>query len=252
MAQPTTLMRPRTQWSEAEWKTRVDLAACYRLADLNHMSQVIWNHITARIPGTDEILINRLGLRFDEIRASNLLKITIDGKVIDGTPDELNFTGYVIHGAVHKARPDTACVMHTHSRGGQGVAAMKRGLLPLTQESMMFFEDVAYHAYEGLSLDESECERLARDLEDKKQMVLRNHGLLTVGHTIAEAYWRMFYLERCCQAQMDVLATGEELESPPREVCLKAREQMTSGPVGRREWPALLRQLDKLCPDYKD
>lgn len=252
MAQATALLKPRGQWSEAEWKVRVDLAACYRLADLNHMSQVIWNHITARIPGTDEILINRLGLRFDEIRASNLLKITIEGQVVDGSPDELNFTGYVIHGAVHKARPDTACVMHTHTRGGQGVAALKCGLLPLTQEAMMFYDDVAYHDYEGLSLDESECSRLAHDLGDRKQMILRNHGLLTVGSTIAEAYWRMFYLDMACRAQMDVMATGQEISLPAPETCLKARQQLTARPVGRLEWPALLRQLDKLCPDYKD
>ncbi|MGE3148002.1 MAG: class II aldolase/adducin family protein [Pseudorhodoplanes sp.] len=240
------------QWSDSEWKARVELAACYRLADMNKMSVVVWNHITARIPGTEHILINRFGLRYDEIRASNLLKITLDGEVLDGIQDELNFTGYVIHSAVHKARPDVTCVMHTHSRGGQGVAAMKEGLLPLSQEGMLFYEDVSYHDYEGYSDDTEECDRIAAHLGQRYQMIMRNHGLLTAGRSIGEAYCRMYYLEMCCQLQMDLLATGREPNIPPPEVCRKAYRQSLDPLPGKFEWPALLRLLDKVAPDYKD
>jgi ribulose-5-phosphate 4-epimerase/fuculose-1-phosphate aldolase len=240
-----------SQWSDAEWRARVDLAACYRLADMNRMSKVIWNHITCRIPGTDDVLINRFGLRYDEVRASNLLKISLDGDVLDGTSEELNFTGYVIHGAVHKARPEVNCVMHTHSRGGVGVAALRQGLLPLCQEAMLFYEDLAYHDYEGLSDDTDECGRLAQDLGPRFQMILRNHGLLTAGRTVAEAYWRMFYLELSCTMQMDVLASGADYILPPPEVCRKARQQHLYAIPGTDEWPALLRLVDKMAPDYK-
>ncbi|MGE3149056.1 MAG: class II aldolase/adducin family protein, partial [Pseudorhodoplanes sp.] len=230
-----------------------ELAACYRLADMNRMSKVVWNHITLRIPGTEHILINRFGLRYDEIRASNLLKITLDGEVLDGTPEELNFTGYVIHGAIHKTRKDVSCVMHTHSRGGQGVAALKQGLLPLAQEGMLFYEDVAYHDYEGYSDDTEECDRIAAHFGNHWQMIMRNHGLLTAGRNVGEAYWRMYYLEMCCQLQMDVMATGGEMVIPPHEVCLKARNQtLANGRIpGTDEWPALLRLVDKTAPDYK-
>jgi ribulose-5-phosphate 4-epimerase/fuculose-1-phosphate aldolase len=214
------------------------------------MSKVVWNHITARLPSTDLILINRFGLRYDEITASNLLTIDLDGNVIDGSPDELNITGYVIHSAVHRARPDVVGVMHTHARGGRGVSALKCGLLPLSQEAMLFYEQLAYHDYEGLSDDEDERERLARNLGRMDQMVLQNHGLLTVGRTIAETFWRMFQLEMACAHQMDVLASGQEYIVPAPEVCRKARQQYLDDGPGRSEWPALLRQLDRLCPDY--
>jgi ribulose-5-phosphate 4-epimerase/fuculose-1-phosphate aldolase len=237
--------------SDAEWKARVELAACYRIADNNKMSKVVWNHITARIPGDESILINRFGLRYDEITASNLMKIDPDGNPVDGRPDELNFSGYVIHSAVHQTRPDVSCVMHTHSRGGQVVAALKCGLLPLSQESLMFYEDIAYHDYEGISDDTSECDRLARNLGTRNQMILRNHGLLTAGATVGEAYWRMFYLERSCAMQVEVLSTGQEYLIPSREVCLKARQQYLDVPPGLYEWPALLRQLETTSPEYK-
>ncbi|MGE3147692.1 MAG: class II aldolase/adducin family protein [Pseudorhodoplanes sp.] len=245
--------RAAQQWSDAEWKARVELAACYRLADMNKMSAVIWNHITLRIPGTEHILINRFGLRYDEIRASNLLKITLDGEVLDGTPEELNFTGYVIHGAIHRTRKDVSCVMHTHSRGGKGVAALKQGLLPIGQESVMFYEDVAYHDYEGFSDDTEECDRITAHFGNHWQMIMRNHGLLTAGRNVGEAYWRMYYLEMSCQLQMDVMASGGEMVIPPREVLLKAKHQaLANGRIpGTDEWPALVRMVDAVAPDYK-
>ncbi len=252
----TAVARPfegrKSQFSEAEWRARVDLAACYRLADRNRMSMVIWNHITARVPGyEDRMLINRFGLRYDEITASNLLTIDLDGNIIDGGEDDLNTTGYVIHSAVHRVRHDAVCVMHCHSRGGTAVSALKEGLLPLCQEAMLSYGDLSYHDYEGLALDLDERERLAADLGQTYQMILRNHGLLTVGRTVAEAYWRMVTLEQACQLQMDVLASGRELVMPPREVCEATHRQMVEGRVpGGEEWVALLRQLDRDCPDY--
>ncbi|MEW6633184.1 MAG: class II aldolase/adducin family protein [Pseudomonadota bacterium] len=240
-----------SRFSEAEWQARVDLAACYRLADRNRMSKVIWNHITARVPGEDTLLINRFGMRYDEVTASNLMKIDAQGKPIDGTPEELNFTGYVIHSAVHDARPEVACVMHTHSRGGQTISALQCGLLPLCQEAMLYYDALAYHDYEGLSDDVDEKDRIARSLGDKDQMVLRNHGLLTVGRNVAEAYWRMYQLELACLLQVEVLSTGQDYTIPPHEVCLKARQQYIDGKPGFYEWPALLRELDRSAPDYK-
>jgi ribulose-5-phosphate 4-epimerase/fuculose-1-phosphate aldolase len=250
MAATAAIVGTSKRPGDAERRMRVDLAACYRLAHMYGMSKVVWNHITARLPGSDLILINRFGLRYDEITASNLLTIDLDGNVIDGSADELNVTGYVIHSAVHRARPDVVAVMHTHARGGRAVSALKCGLLPLSQEAMLFYEQIAYHDYEGLSDDEDERARLARSLGQMDQMILRNHGLLTVGRTIAEAFWRMFQLEMACAHQMDVLASGQEYLIPTAEVCRKARQQYLDDGPGRLEWPALLRQLDRLCPDY--
>jgi len=239
--------------SEAEWALRCDLAACYRLAEKNRMSKVVWNHITARVPGKDEhILVNRFGLRYDEITASNLLKIDLDGNTVDGTGDDVMLAAYVIHSAVHKARPDVVCAMHTHSRGGLGVSALQEGLLPLSQESMLFFEAVGYHGYEGMADDVDECDRLAANLGSHDHLILLNHGLLTVGRSVGEAYWRMALLEMSCQHQMEVLATGRPYVLPPRDVCLHARRQSEEvWPPGVHEWPALRRQLDRDCPDYK-
>lgn len=242
----------RAQCSEAEWKMRVDLAGCYRLADMHGMSKVIWNHITARVPDEPEsILVFRLGCRYDEVTASNLVKMSLDGRMLDGPDTQRNEAAYVIHGGMYRARPDVNCVMHTHGRGGQGVAALKEGLLLLSQEAMLLHDDLAYHDYEGISDDESESARLARDLGQKNQMILRSHGLMTVGKTVGEAFWRMFHLEMACRLQMDVLATGRPFIQQSSEVCAKVRQQyLTDFYPGLHEWPALLRKLDKLSPDY--
>ena len=238
--------------SEAEWRMRLDLAACYRLADMHGMSKVIWNHITARVPDQPEaILVFRLGCRYDEVTASSLMKMTLDGRMLDGPDAQRNDAAYVIHGGMYRARSDVMCVMHTHGRGGQGVAALKEGLLLLSQESMLLYDDVAYHDYEGISDDEDESARLARDLGSKNQMILRSHGLMTVGKTVGEAFWRMFHLEMSCRLQMDVLATGRPFIQQPPEVCAKVRRQYeTDFYPGLHEWPALLRKLDKVAPDY--
>ncbi|MSP83197.1 MAG: class II aldolase/adducin family protein [Alphaproteobacteria bacterium] len=238
------------QFGEAEWQMRVDLAAAYRLADRFGFSDIIWNHITARVPGEmHHYLINSLGLRYDEITASNLLKIDLDGNVIgEGVT---NRTGFMIHGAIHAARPDVVCIMHSHSQGGLGVSCLEEGLLPLIQDSLSFFEKIAYHDYEGLSVDPAECPRLAQHLGDAKVMIMRNHGLLTVGRTIAEAFILMYSLERACRAQMQVLATGRPIRLIPAHIRTVAAAQYAEFAPGEYEWPALLRLLDKTDPSYK-
>lgn len=249
------MMHPHAQraaYSDAEWKQRVDLAACYRLADRYRMGKVIWNHITARVPDAPNmILVFQLGCRYDEVTASNLVKMTLDGALMDGPAESRNQAAYVIHGGIYRARADVMCVMHTHSRGGQAVACLKEGLLPLSQEAMMFHGDIAYHDYEGISDDTAESMRLAEDLGGKHQMILRSHGLMTVGRSVGEAFWRMYMLEMACALQIDVLATSREYILQPPTVCAKVRKQYEQDFFpGRYEWPALLRYLDRVDPDY--
>ncbi len=207
-----------SHWSEAERRTRVDLAACYRLAAHFGYDDIIWNHISARIPGEEGgFLINRLGLRYDEITASNLLKVDLDGQVIEGE-GETNLTGFVIHSAIHARRPDISCVMHCHAEAGMAVSTLDEGLVPLVQDAFMFYQRVRYHDYEGLSTDLEERERLAASLGQAQVMIMRNHGLLTAGRSVAEAFILMHYLVKACRVQM----------------------------------AALLRLADKLDPSYKD
>ena len=254
----TTLKQPtQTKYSAAEWQMRVDLAACYRLADMFGFSDIIWNHITAKVPDTENFLINRFGLRHDEISASNLITLDIDGDVVDpgsvsSNDDDVNITGYVIHSAIHAARPDLHCVMHSHSEHGLAVSALKNGLVPMIQDAMPFYKQVAYHDYEGMSTDTAERQRLAASLGDKKVMFLRNHGILTCGATVSEAFMLMYYLERSCRTQMQVLASGQEFTVPSDEVCAAAAGQYEIFPHGKYEWPALLRMLDQQQPGYKD
>lgn len=236
---------PVVQVPQTEWQQRVDLAACYRLADQYRMGKIIWNHITARNPEDPaEILVARLGCRYDEVTATNLLKINLDGRALDGAPGSVNSAAFVIHGGIYRERPDVMCVMHSHSRGGQAVACLKEGLLPLSQEAMMFHDDVAYHDYEGISDDLSESDRLAADLGTHNQMIMKSHGLMTVGATAGEAFWRMYYLEMACGLQIDVLSSGAAFERPSDETCRKVREQYLADFFpGYYEWPALLRGL---------
>ncbi|MDX1489374.1 MAG: class II aldolase/adducin family protein [Acidiferrobacterales bacterium] len=243
-----------SRYPEQEWRRRVDLAACYRLADMFGFSDVIWNHITAKVPGTAHFLINRFGLRYDEVTASNLVSVDLDGNVVDAgsaqAGDDVNVTGFVIHSAIHAARPDIHCVMHAHSSAGMAVAALKEGLVPLGIDGMAFHNRVAYHDFEGMSVDTGERERLAANLGDRKVMILRNHGLLTCGETVGEAFMKMYYLERACSLQMQVLATGREIEQPSPEICERTARQSLEFAHGKYEWPALLRLLDQKAPDY--
>ena len=256
----TTPIKPGTiksRVSDAEWKTRVELAACYRLVSLYGMTDMIANHISAMVPGEpDHFLINPYGLLYDEITASSLIKIDIDGNIIDRPNDAygINRTGFVIHSAIHTVRPDAACVIHTHSRAGMTLSTLKCGLLPLTQTATRFGK-VAYHHFQGISVDLSEQKSLQEDLGDAEVMVLHNHGLLAVGPSIPEAFNNIYRLELACKVQVDAMACNTELIIPPADVVAKANAQWNPS-VTRRygilEWPAILRQLDRVSQTYKD
>jgi len=241
--------------SPEEWQARVDLAACYRLIDLYGMTDLIYNHITAKIPNTEHLLINLYGLLYKEITASSLVKIDLEGNILS-KPDTdygINKSGYVIHGAIHGAREDVNCVIHTHTRAGMAVAGMKDGLLPLTQTSMRFVGHLGYHDYEGPSIDLDERVRLVRDLGQHDAMVLRNHGLLTCGATIQQAFNTMYQLELSCRAQVDALSAREDLLIPSKEVLEKTAHLYQPGtrrPYGVLEWPALLRLLNAESSNY--
>jgi len=246
----------RKRVSEAEWETRVELAACYRLAAAYRMTDMIYTHISARVPGTDNhFLINAYGMLFDEITASSLVKVTLDGAILeDETGLGINQAGYVIHSAVHGARHDVGCVMHSHAGAGLAVAAQKEGLLPLTQHAMRFTGCLSYHDYEGIALELDERARLIRDLGSNNAMILRNHGLLTCGPTVHDAFDLMAHLERACQAQVAAMAGNAELVMPPAAVALKVAAQFAR--PGRKApanaWAALLRLLDRRDPSYRE
>jgi ribulose-5-phosphate 4-epimerase/fuculose-1-phosphate aldolase len=247
--------RVRDRVSAAEWDQRVALAACYRLAAAHRMTDMIYTHISARVPGPEvHFLINAYGLLFDEITASSLVKVDLDGNIIeDETGMGINEAGYVIHSAVHGARHDAMCVMHTHTRDGIAVSAQKNGLLPISQHSMRYYNRVAYHDYEGVALDMDERERLVADLGDRSVMILRNHGLLTLGASVREAFDHMYYMERACQAQIAAMSGGAELVIASPEVAERVAQQFMrpNRPAGKKDWPALLRMLDKMDPTYK-
>lgn len=248
--------------SDAEWAIRLDLAAAYRLVDHYDMTQLVYNHITAKLPGPEKhFLINEYGLMYDEITASNLVKVDLDGTIVDGTANsrEINPAGYVIHSCIHRARDDVKCVLHTHSRAGVAVSCLKEGLIPMEQTGLIFEDRVAYHDYEGLALDEDEQQRLLDDMGDKNTMILRNHGLLTCGRSIPETFRNMYYLERACQTQIDVMATGREINMPSKAVRDHTAAQFNRDEAGigdgkgnTREWPALLRMLDRKDPSWRN
>ena len=238
--------------ADAEHRTRIDLAAAHRLADRFGWSDIIWNHITARLPGPDErFLIKRHGLRYDEVTASNLVTLDLEGRVVDGA-DDVNVTGFVIHGAIYRARSDVACIMHTHTRAGLAISCLENGLVPLVNDTMMFHGSVGYHDYEGISDDVAECGRLAASLGANRALVLRNLGLLTVGASVGEAFMLMYYLERACQTQLDVLQTGQPYRVPSDEIAARAAEQYWDFAPGRDEWPALLRLVEASDPTFRE
>lgn len=246
----------REQVSKEEWDTRVNLAACYRLMAEFGMVEMVANHISARVPGTEnEFLINPYGMLYEEMTASCMIRIDIDGKVLFNPTDyDVNEAGYVIHSAIHAARHDVDCIIHTHTLAGMAVSAMKCGILPIAQSSMRF-SDIGYHDYEGVALRLEERARLVENLGNREAMVLRNHGLLTVAPSIPECFNNMYRLERACQVQVTALSCNAELQLPPNEVVKYSNEQMRSGNrrrYGLLEWPALLRKLDRADPSYKN
>ncbi len=245
----------RERVSREEWQMRVDLAAAYQLAAVFKWTDLIYTHFSARVPGSEDFLINAYGLMFDEITASNLVRIDARGKVIDDPLDlGYNEAGFVIHGCMHEARPEINCVIHTHTRAGVAVSAMKCGLLPISQHAMRVQQQCAYHDYEGIALDMSERERMAASLGRKsKVMILRNHGLLTLGETVREAFELMYYLDCACQIQVDAMAGGlANVQHMSQSAARTATEQFerVDRPSSHKDWPALLRLLERRGIDY--
>jgi ribulose-5-phosphate 4-epimerase/fuculose-1-phosphate aldolase len=244
--------------SDQEWQIRCDLAALYRLVAHHRWTDFVYTHISARLPGPeDHFLINQYGVLFDEMRASDLVKIDLHGNVVeqgDSSARRVNAAGFTIHSAIHMARQDLMCVVHTHTQAGIAVSAMKEGLLPLSQHAMKFYGRLAYHSYEGIALDLDERERLVRDLGQHKAMVLQNHGLLIGGTSIPEAFHMTYMLERACAAQVAALSCGREVLLPPAEVCAHTAEQFR-----RQEddahyvwmWESALRMIEEGRPDYR-
>ena len=238
--------------SAEEWQTRLDLAAAYRLVAMFHWDDLVFTHITAKIPGTEHYLINPYGLMFDEITASSLVKIDIEGKVLQETPFPINPAGFVIHSAVHSVRHDVQCVMHTHTINGVAVAAQKRGLLPISQHSIFVLSSLGYHDYEGVALRDEEKPRLVADLGAKTFLMLRNHGLLTVGASVSAAFEAMYFFEAACSIQLraqagGTLSNGELIEVDPRIIAgaAAAARAVTIGVGSSLTWPGLLRRLDR-------
>ena len=251
-------MSVRDAVSKEEWDLRVNLAAAYRLVAMFGWDDLIFTHLSARVPGPDHhFLINPYNLMFEEITASSLVKIDVDGNQVVKTPYVTNAAGFVIHSAIHMAREDAVAVLHLHTPYGQAVSAMSEGLLLYSQTAMIAGHDLAFHDYEGIATDLGERERLARDLGSKNSMLLRNHGTLTVGESIAVAFVRMYFLERACEAQVHMLsATMANLQAPPAGMPERVEEQCAGPGSGRLSdmliWPALLRKLDRTDPSYKN
>ena len=243
--------------SDAEWATRVQVAAAYRLAAKFQLTDLIYTHISARVPGThDQFLINPHGWFFDEITASSLVKIDTEGRPVGDDRFEVNAAGFTIHSALHQSREDVECVVHLHTDAGMAVAATECGLLPLNQIIKKFYTPVTYHAFEGFSLDLDERDRIVQSLGNAHYLILRNHGLLTVGRSVAEAFTRMFYLNRACEIQVKTLSMGQKVILPSPEVCEHAAKQHDDYAYLDtvhldREWTALLRLLDRDGGDYR-
>jgi len=242
--------------SESEWQRRVDLAAAYRLVALYGWDDLIFTHISARVPGSEHhFLINPYGMMFDEITASSLVKVDLHGQKVMDSPYDINPAGFTIHSAIHAAREDAQCVLHTHSLNGVAVSAQKDGVLPISQQASIVLSSLAYHDYEGIALREDEKPRLVADLGDKNYFMLRNHGLLTVGETIADAFLFMYLFEAACMIQVRAQSGGGELLSINPQIIAGVQmmaKQVTRGMGGSLAWPGLLRRLDRRHPGYRD
>ncbi|MBT5107818.1 MAG: class II aldolase/adducin family protein [Rhodospirillaceae bacterium] len=246
---------------DAERELRIQLAAAYRMVDYYGWTEQIYGHLTARVPGPEaHFLINPFGLNYDEVTASNLVKIDCDGNIVGDSDYPVNRAGFVIHSAVHMANSDThKCVMHTHTRAGMAIAAVKEGLQPISMASTGFYKRLSYHDYEGVSLDTDEREGLLADLGDNKAMMLRNHGILTTGRSIPEAFQRLYRLERACQIQVDAAAAGE-LNLLSDNVAQASAAGLEGGAtmhaekplLGAMEFAALMRKMDKIDPSYRE
>jgi ribulose-5-phosphate 4-epimerase/fuculose-1-phosphate aldolase len=242
--------------SAEEWQLRTDLAALYRLIARFGWDDLVFTHITARVPGPEHhFLINPYGLLYDEVCASNLVKVNLQGEKVLDTPFDINPAGFIVHSAVHEVREDVVCVIHTHTRSGVAVSAQKAGLLPISQQATLALASIAYHDYEGIAVDAEERLTLQRDLGDKQHFILRNHGLLVVGQNIPDAFLRIYNLETACQIQIAAQSGGSELTPIRREIIAdtaRTVEAVTQGMGGGLAWPALLRRLDRECPSFRE
>ena len=252
----TAVQDVRAKVSEAEWQLRVDLAACYRLVALFGWDDLVFTHISARVPGPEQhFLLNPYGMLFEEVTASSLVKIDLAGNKVLPSPYEINPAGFTIHSAIHAAREDAHCVIHLHTDCGVAVSAQREGLLPISQQSLFPLSSIGYHDYEGIALRDDEKPRLVADLGDNWVMILRNHGTLAVGPTIAEAFLRIFVLERACRIQVLAQSGGAELIRLPERMLEGIQEvarQATRGQGGQVAWPALLRKLERIDPSFRD
>jgi ribulose-5-phosphate 4-epimerase/fuculose-1-phosphate aldolase len=243
--------------ADDEWAQRVQLAAAYRMAARFQLTDLIYTHISVRVPGRhDQFLINPHGWFFDEITASSLVRIDVEGRAVDDDRFEVNAAGFTIHSALHQSRPDVECVVHLHTDAGMAVAALQCGLLPLNQISMQFHDRVRYHDYEGISLDLDERSRIVQSMGDAHYLILRNPGLLTTGRSVAEAFTRMYYLNRACEIQVRTLSMGQPVTLPSPEVCEHAARQHDDYACQDtihldREWTALLRLVDREGADFR-
>lgn len=246
----------RSSVTEAEWRVRVDLAACYRLVARFGWEDLVFTHISARVPGPEHhFLINPYGFLFDEITASSLVKVDLEGRKVMPSPHEVNPAGFTIHSAIHAAREDAQCVLHVHSVNGVAVSAQEAGVLPLSQHSIFVLSSLAYHDYEGVALEADEKPRLVRDLGDKRFLMLRNHGLLTVGRSVAEAFVAMYFFEATCMIQVRSQSGGGALRRIGQGIVDGAQAQweaVTRGAGGGLAWPALLRRLDRADAGYRN
>ena len=246
----------REEVSAEEWEQRVNLAAAYRLVAMYGWDDLIFTHISARVPGSHHhFLINPYGWMFEEMTASSLVKVDLEGHKVMESPFDINPAGFTIHSAIHAARADATCVMHTHSVNGVAVSAQKDGLLPLSQTALIAGYSLAYHDYEGIALYDEEKPRLVADIGAKNSLILRNHGLLTIGRTCADAFLQMYTLESACMVQVRAQSGGGELRHVPADVLARIGEQarvVTLGQGGLLAWPALLRKLDRHNPGYRD
>lgn len=246
----------RSQVSPEEWQLRVDLAACYRIIAMYGWDDLVFTHVSARVPGPDDhFLINAYGMLFEEMTASSLIKVDLHGNKVLESSQLVNPAGFVIHSAVHEARSDVACVLHTHTRSGIAVSAQAGGLLPISQTSLFPYVSLGYHDYEGIALNDEEKPRLVADLGDRNALILRNHGLLTVGASVADAFLMMYVLETACQIQLLAQSSSGDLVQVPQPIVkgIKAQaEEVTKGLGGALVWPGLLRKLDRQDPSYRD
>ena len=238
-----------------ERRLRIDLAACYRLVALHGWDDLVFTHISARLPGDEGFLINPYGMLFDEITASSLVRVDAAGNKLSDSPHPVNPAGFVIHSAIHAARPDAVCVLHTHTAAGVAVSAQREGLLPISQQATVALASLGYHDYEGIAVRDDERPRLQRDLGGNTYLILRNHGLLTVGGSIADAFLAMYLLQRACEVQLLAQAGGTALVPVDPRIIGGVKENVvavTRGLGGALAWPGLLRKLDRVSPGYAD